>query len=332
METRECSLSVVYNNTNISVEINQDLLDFSYTDSIEDKSNDVSITLADNSYKWRSDWFPKPSSFILPVISVKNWTAGLTESKLDCGKFYIDKPELNESNFRINGISTPYTSSVKSTKNNRSWQKISLKSLANDIASKNKLSLFYDFDDTIYFEKITQVNKTDIDFISGIVKEFGGSTKLENDRIIIFNKSKYAEKSAITSLDTEKWISSYSFSIEDQESKKSSSVKKHDSKSKKLSSKTASKKKGSGTEKKNTNLLLDSASEKKLAEATLKRKTGLVYKASLSVIGNPYLYAGGNIDITGDFAGIWKGKYLIEKVTHKIANDGYNSELELKKF
>ena len=49
-------VSVVYQDTDISKDVYEDLLNISYTDKIEDEGDELTVTLKDETGKWAGSW------------------------------------------------------------------------------------------------------------------------------------------------------------------------------------------------------------------------------------------------------------------------------------
>lgn len=72
MRTRKFGIRLTYNGADAADEITADLLDFSYSDALEE-SDSASITLKDDRGRWAGAWTPRTGDRIDPVICLENW-------------------------------------------------------------------------------------------------------------------------------------------------------------------------------------------------------------------------------------------------------------------
>lgn len=66
---------------------------------------------------------------------------------------------------------------------------------------------------------------------------------------------------------------------------------------------------------------------KNLAEAELKKANDKEITGSITLMGNPEIFTGGELEIAD--VGVFAGKYIVEKVTHSISNSqGYTTSFD----
>ena len=66
---------------------------------------------------------------------------------------------------------------------------------------------------------------------------------------------------------------------------------------------------------------------KTIAEAELKKANDKEITGSVSLMGNPEIWTGCELEING--IGVFAGNYIVEKVTHSISNStGYTTSFE----
>ena len=69
---RRRTVKIVYNGVDAQSEISKYLEKFTYEDST-DKSDMISLSVADRDLKWREAWIPEKGDTILPSIIYENW-------------------------------------------------------------------------------------------------------------------------------------------------------------------------------------------------------------------------------------------------------------------
>ena len=84
MRPRKFGIRLTYNGADAADEITADLLDFSYSDALEE-SDSASITLKDDRGRWAGAWTPRTGDRIDPVICLENWGKDRIP-ELNCGR------------------------------------------------------------------------------------------------------------------------------------------------------------------------------------------------------------------------------------------------------
>ena len=88
MRPRKFGIRLTYNGADAADEITADLLDFSYSDALEE-SDSASITLKDDRGRWAGAWTPRTGDRIDPVICLENWGKDRIP-ELNCGELLLD--------------------------------------------------------------------------------------------------------------------------------------------------------------------------------------------------------------------------------------------------
>ena len=124
----------------ISEDISQYLLSFSYTDNLSDAADDIALTLEDRAQLWTGDWYPEGEGNLIDVtihtfnrIALQDYRDSTVrleggESVFHVGKFEIDEIEITgyPSTVQIKGVSVLGDSSLRGTKKNQTWEEISV--------------------------------------------------------------------------------------------------------------------------------------------------------------------------------------------------------------
>ena len=190
---------IKYNGKDISKDISQDLKSFSYNDELDGAADDVSIVLEDRASLWQSDWMPEKGATLDISLISTSWERTDQEVRaLELGLFEIDEVNLKSApnEVTIKAVSVPNATTLRGVEHSRSWEKVELKKIAQDIADGAKVKLFYDTSETIQLDRAEQSEESDLAFLHKLCSDNGLSVKVFNDSIVIFDKVKYEAQPA----------------------------------------------------------------------------------------------------------------------------------------
>ena len=368
-------VSVIYESTDITQEINADLLSFSYEDNCSDECDSVSITLKDEQGKWAGSWSPDRGAKVRCMLSTNQGYS------LETGVMIINSLSAQGAprTFDMQAISVPLENTVRKTAKTRNFENLDLKTIANTIATDNKLKLFFDSEENPSYDRIDQKDETDLKFLERLCKEAGLSLKVNSEQLIMFDQKSYEKKDPIETYALGlSPVLRWSFNAQQAERYRACRVKWRDLKKKGKDAPPPSKavfrttaqtekieqkekvdlsweykpqevKKGkialkaeyidytytdetvdpSGQvfvlKKRCTSL----AEAQRLAQAKLRELNQRQTTGSLTLVGNPLLYAGAVVALSG--FGSFDGNFIIEKATHSVSNSGYVTDIEIRR-
>ena len=193
-------VSVRIDEKDASEQVAKDLLSFSYTDKETDEAEEVTITLKDETGKWRNNWAPKMNATLkCDIVTME------PKDLLKCGKFHVDSRRISgaPSVYELRATSIPPDSPVRRKAKEKTWQKQSLKQIAQAIAGENGLSLLWDCADgvgTEIREQTDQKRESDLVFLQKLCKEEGANLKLSDGKLIIFDQKSYEKKAPVMTI------------------------------------------------------------------------------------------------------------------------------------
>ncbi len=183
---RRTEVEVIYNGKR---NISPYLMSLSYTDN-SDKTDDISLVLADRERRWSGAWFPKGGDTLTVKIKVKDWLREGDDRELDLGAFEVDQV-VQSGTVTVNAVSVPIKATIRTEKKDKAWENINLKSITKDIADKAGLKLVYESDYVPRYARKDQEKQSDLEFIEELCKEDGMCVKVANKQLIIFDEYKY---------------------------------------------------------------------------------------------------------------------------------------------
>jgi uncharacterized protein len=197
---RRTSLFIEYNHQDITAELKNFILDWTYTDNLSGEIDDLQITLQDRDALWLNDWFPQKGSIIKPTLYKTRWANDEIRTKL--GEFEIDEitGQGPPSTITIKALSITEANSLRGEQKSRAWENTTLKEVASDIAKVNGMKLYYQSSEVIKKERWEQEGETDLSFLYSICKDAGLCLKLANKTIVILDEADYEAQEPVATI------------------------------------------------------------------------------------------------------------------------------------
>lgn len=267
-------------------------------------------------------------------IVKKNWLGNGEELELNCGTFEIDSVDVSGPPQKIvlKATSIPYTSTTRTQKKTKAWEKIKLSGIAREIAKRNGLQAMFESGYDPMYTRKEQVQESDIVFLQRLCKDAGIALKVTAKTIVLFDVAQYEKKEPVKTIEKgSNDISTYSLQTGMNDTAYSSCrVSYTDPKTKKLIEYTftppSADKSGQVLE---VNEKVSSREEaKQLAMKRLRDKNKDEFRASFVMAGDVMLVAGVTVMLSG--FGFFDGKYIIEKATHTVAS-GYKTSISVRR-
>lgn len=318
-------LSIVYKGKDISKNISASLINFTFADNEQGKANEVELLLENKSGLWSSSHYPEKGSIVEIGLVLYDWYKLGEVIKVNWGRFTIDELSLaSAGTFSMKAISEKCAGAFFSEKRCRTFENITLKEICEKIASENNMNLVFKADKNTKFKRIYQLYYTDISFIYQTCDKAGIKCKVINDKIIIYNNSIKDTGIKLSPSD----LKSYEFKSKTFGTYKACEVKYFNTATGEVVTYRAEDEKI----KNDSVLIIDEHAEntehaKNLAESELKRANEKEITASITLMGNPEIFTGCELEINN--VGVFAGKYIVEKVIHSISNSaGYVTSFE----
>ena len=330
-QARYAEVSIIYEGVNISRDIAPYLISFTYTDNASDKADDISLTLEDRARLWCGDWFPSKGDKIRANIIVHNWEDESKTESLPCGLFEVDQIECSgpPNQVTIKAVSTLVSKPMRQEKHTKAWENVTLSSIAGDFANKSGLRLFWDSSEDPQFERRDQVEVSDLEFLSGLCRDYGIAVKVTDTQLVCYDEETYEEKSPVAELSYgDKKLIRWSFSSKTTGTYKSAKISYHDPvKDETFTAEEEGDAEGTGrvlviNQKADNEADARKIAKKKLQSANKKEITG-----NITLMGDLRFVGASNITIEG--FGAFDGKYAIEKASHTVG-DSYTTKLDLR--
>lgn len=331
---RRVSVFVTYDGKDISEDIAPFLLSCQYNDVMSGEADDINLTLEDVKELWEGDWLPEKGATLEASLVTQNWNAEGETKELPLGLFEID--EIRYSGpphaVQLKAVSVPNNNELRGIERSRSWEKVKLSVVAKDIADGAGMDLFFDVPDEEDPEqdRFEQTEESDLAFLHRVTNDAGLALKIADNSIIIFDEDKYEEQEPVMTLTRNASnIKSYDIASKTRDVYAACRVKYTNDQT----GETVEYTYRPDEEKKGKTLLLnqqvkDYAEAEKLAKKELRKKNKEEVTVSLSLMGNPDVFAANTVTLAGFHT--FDGKYIITKATHSVGNS-YETKVDLRR-
>ncbi|MBQ7544927.1 MAG: hypothetical protein IJT02_08290 [Synergistaceae bacterium] len=327
---RWAEVVIIYEGVNISRDIAPYLLNFTYTDNASDKADDISLTLEDRERLWCSDWFPSKGDKIRASIVIHDWEAANQTQSLPCGTFEVDQIECSgpPNQVTIKAVSTLVSKPMRQEKHTKAWENVKLSTIAGDMAGKNGLRLFWDSSEDPFFERRDQVETSDLEFFSGLARDYGIAVKVTDTQLVCYLEEEYEEHAPVGELSFgDKKLISWSFSSKAAGTYKAAKLQYHDPvKDETFEVEEAGDAEGTGRTLEINQKADNLGDAQKIAKEKLRKANKREITGSVTLMGDLRFVGSSNVTISG--FGAFDGKYVIEKATHSVSGS-YTTKLDL---
>jgi phage protein D/uncharacterized protein YraI len=268
----------------------------------------------------------------------ENWNGDGIDVVLDCGVFELDTVDADgpPSKVTIKGTSLPFLAPVRQTKKSCAWIRKTLREIAAGIASQNGMALMFESDSDPYYERVEQVDQSDIGFLQALCKRAGIALKASSKMLVLFEEQTYEQKAPVRTIrkgdgsyktyklstsESDVKYSACHLSYTDPETHKTFDY------TYRADSDDSSDQNGQVLE------IHDKVASKSeamfITRKRLRQKNKFERKASFSFPGAPDWVAG--VTVVLDTWGAFSGKYIVRKASHSLSKgNGYETDVDLR--
>lgn len=334
-DARRAVLVLSYNGKDVTQDIAGALKEFKFKDAAPGTLDELSITLEDRERKWQGTWTPTEGDRIKGEIRTINWDGPGEIKKIPLGSFEVDSFEFDgpPDTVAIKALSLPVSSDIRQEKRSKAWEKVTLKTVAGEIAKRAGLKLIYEAVDNPSYDRLEQSQLSDLAFLLETATKEGIAIKVSNGSLVLFDESIYEKKPAIATITRGKDnVKGYGFSWGTAYTAyRACEVSYTNSKTKKtvkvIYTPPGAPKSGPILK---INEQADSrAAALKLGRKRLREKNKEAGRGTLSLMGDIRMAGGLTINIK-DW-GRFDGKYIIVSAEHIIGGSGFTTDIEIRK-
>lgn len=270
-----------------------------------------------------NEWMPQRGDSIKAKIVLENWAPAETKKIFECGSFVVDDITIKGRPLIIDvgAVSQPADEGFAGTKKTKTWEKITVKEIASQIATNSKLTLYYTAK-TINLKKIEQSKEADSSFLYSLCNKYGLAMKVYSKRLVIFDEEEYENKAAVVKL-TESDLLSWSYNTTTAGTYTGARVAYTDPDT----SETITFTTGQPGRLYDVNVSVESKYDAELqAKARLRAENKKMNTLNIVIVGNPKIVASSVVSVSG--LGKISGNYYVDSVSHSLGN-GYTMSLKM---
>lgn len=185
--------------------IEQQMTGFSYTDVASGQSDSVQITMHDIGMEWMGPLMPVRGAALGAAVWLANWGKAYpgteiadSQQTFTYGTFIIDDITFSGAPMTcvLKGVSVPVNDDFKTKPKTVTWEKTTIKDIAEKLVSAAGVPLYYE-GDSIQIKEYEQSKQTDCAFLYSLCEKYGLAMKVYNQKIVIFDIAKYEAKAAV---------------------------------------------------------------------------------------------------------------------------------------
>ncbi len=201
-DARRAEVEITYEGKNITTPVDQYLESFTYTDIASGESDRIQMDLHDIRKEWMDAWMPSKGDRISGAVVLHNWMADGETQRIYCGEFELDEMSFSGRPLKcgFGAVSIPRNEPFNVQKRAKTWEGITIRQIAEEIAGRAGISLYYEADD-IGIEIIEQNEETDCKFLYSVCADYGLAMKVYASRIIIFDEETYEGRKSVRNVD-----------------------------------------------------------------------------------------------------------------------------------
>jgi phage protein D len=322
-------VEIIINGKNVTGDVSSYLSSVSYSDHVEAYADSADLSFEDTQGKWQDKWYPAQGDTLEVKITSE---AGRV---LDCGLFEIDEIELSLAPdiMSVKGLATPISKALR-TKNNKAFEKQTLRKIASYFADKHGFSITGNEGalQKVEIDRKTQENETDLAFLSKLAKEYGIIFNVKGKQLVFMDIDELEGRASVAALDRSN-ISTARFTDKTSQIYESASIARRNMRTNSVKKWNEKK---SGVEGVKNDIVINkpASSEgeaKQRTEQEIRAANAQKITGSITIAGDTAIMAGVNIDIAD--VGQFSGKWHVISTTHSIsAQAGYVTSAEVRKI
>lgn len=342
---RRTKAEIAFGGVDITKSIQPYLLSISYTDNEEDETDNLQIKIQDRDDIWLQHWLEdvilaaSAEELAMDVVFVReNWNSDGSDAVLPCGEFELDSVTCSgpPNTISMKGTSLPFSSQIRQTVKCKAWESYTLSGIANEIAGNGGMTCMYESDNDPYYERVEQVDMSDIEFLSQLCHDAGISLKATNRIIVLFDQRKYEALPEVRTIRRyDGSYKTYSLNTGSADTQYASCRVSYVNPSTGQCIEGIAKVEDYNSEDTNNQQLEITAKvastdeAKTLAEKNLRLHNKYCRQASFTLPGDTTLVAGVTVKL--EHWGGWDGKYIIKQAVHKLDSGGYTTQISLRR-
>ena len=316
-----------YESQDITEDVVAYVLSIAYTDRLHASSSELDISMEDRLLRWIDPWYPEKGDRLnLELFYEQSF------DKLDCGRFEVDDIEFTgpPDIISLSALATDIKLNLREVRT-KAYENTTLKKIAEEVAARHSLELVGEILD-LTFERITQNEETDLNFLNKIADDYGQIVKIENGKLIFYNWTDLEAQDSVITLNRST-ISRYTFRDKAVGTYKACEIQYQDAQKKETITHTepATPPREDGDILKIRERVENRQQAVARAREALRRANGSQVEATISLEGASIFVGGININV--EEMGALSGKYQVLEAMHRLtSSQGWTCELKCRRI
>ena len=200
--TQTSARTIGTSNPELGDKMTEALESFSYTDIASGQSDTISISMHDIDKEWMGNLKPGKGCTIGAGIITEDWEDEGDDYSFNCGVFTLDELSFSGRplSCSIGAVSVPIDDDFKSLPKSRTWEKTTVRDIAQRICDDAGVALYYS-GEAYQIKDIEQSNQTDSAFLYNLCERYGLAMKVYSQKIVIFDMVASEEAKAVHTID-----------------------------------------------------------------------------------------------------------------------------------
>lgn len=330
---RKPAFVVKYQGMDVTAEFGGYVTEVEYTDNRHGESDECQLTMHNSNGEWMGAYAPQDGD----VMEV--WY-GYVDEQVFAGRFTVDEFSVTGDSggdqITIKALATPKTEALR-TPNTVAFEDQNLSDIVEKIATKHKLEVEGEIED-IHFDRVTQNDERDLEFLKRLADDYGHYFSVKGKTLLFTSRDGLRARSPVFNIDRTlhqgQTLKSYDLSSADHKAAKKAEIKYSHPRRKALVGSEASSADDLGLVTASGDVVkIDARVEnedqaKRVAKSRLDKQNAGKVSGSLTLVGTPVLVAGAVIQLKN--FGLFDGRYLIVKSSHKMARSGYETSIDIE--
>lgn len=196
-----------FNGKNVTKQLASYLKSIAYTDVASGNSDQLDISLQNIGMEWMDKWYPTKGDKVVGSLIFHNWEKAGTDKTLPLGSFTLDDIGFSGGPMtaKFGCVAVPNSESFRVRERTKTWKKITVKGIAQEIAKRYKLKLKYS-GPSITIKSLEQSDKTDCSFLYEVCDSYGLSMKVYAGSIVIYDQTAMEKKGSVATLNRKSFV------------------------------------------------------------------------------------------------------------------------------
>ena len=302
-----------------------DIQDFTYTDHLHGRVDEITMTLADPAGRYRGPWGIDEGTVIIAQCGYQ------AAPLFPCGQFAVDEHEaLNDGDGDLATFKalSAFTSNALRTERSAGFDDMSLSAIVETVAVRHDLRVVGDIP-PLSFARVSQKKETDLQFLTRLAEAWGCYFTCKGDRLTFTSRASLETQEPVAHFEaTSEEITGYvlrratkglySRATQTYIEPKTGET---------LSAQALDARISSGdTLKVDERAESEAHAKARCAAELAKQNDALCEGSQLTMTGAPHMMAGLVIALGPTF-GRYQGRYLIHEAAHMFGSEGYKTRL-----